>query len=94
MLKLKCNRTNVRPEIAAIVTAALNKSYWLNDVSCLIRHKSIEFSSCHSSWTIDIEFDRETNKYEICWFENNVADETATMESPELVVMSVLDTFF
>ena len=94
MLKLKCNRTNVRPEIAAIVAAALNKSYWMNDVRCLVRNGSIEFSSRHSSWTVDIEFDRETNKYEICWFENNISDTTVTMDSPELVVMSVLDTFF
>ena len=94
MLKLKCNRTNVRPEIAAIVVAALNKSYWMNDVKCLVRCGSIEFSSCLSSWTVDIEFDRQTNKYEVCWFENNVADETATMDSPELIIMAVIDTFF
>lgn len=93
MLKLKCNRTNVRPEITAIVAAALNKSYWMNDVKCIVRHKSIEFSSCHSSWTVDIEFNRE-NKYEVCWFENNISDTTAVMESPELIIMSVLDTFF
>ena len=94
MLKLKCNRTNVRPEIAAVVTAALNKSYYLNDVKCIVRCGGIEFSSCYSSFTVDIEFDRQTNKYEVCWFENNVSDTTAVMESPELVVMSVLDTFF
>ena len=94
MLKLKCNRTNVRPEIAAIVAAALNKSYWMNDVRCLVRNGSIEFSSCHSSWTVDIEFDRQTNKYEVCWFENNVADETVIIESPELIIMAVMDTFF
>lgn len=94
MLKLKCNRTNVRPEITAIVAAALNKSYWLNDVDCLVRHKSIEFSSHVSSWTVDIEFDRETNKYEVCWFENNVSDEMHIMDSPELIIMSVMDTFF
>lgn len=94
MLKLKCNRTNVRPEIIAIVAAALNKSYRLNDVNCLVRHESIEFSSHVSSWTIDIEFDRQTNKYEVCWFENNVADETVTMDSPELIMIAVMDTFF
>ena len=94
MLKLKCNRTSVRPEIAAIVAAALNKSYWLNDVKCIVRYKSIVFSSSHSAWTVGIEFNRETNKYEVCWFENNVSDTTTVMESPELVVMSVLDTFF
>ena len=66
MLKLKCNRTNVRPEIVAVVTVALNKSYWLNDVKCLVRCESIEFSSRHSSWTVDIEFDRQINKYEVC----------------------------
>ena len=94
MLKLKCNRTNVRPEIAAVVTAALNKSYWMNDVRCLVRCGSIEFTSCHSSWTVDIEFDRQTNKYEVCWFENNVANETVIMDSPELIIMAVMDTFF
>lgn len=94
MLKLKCNTTNVRPEIAAIVAVALNKSYWLNDVNCLVRHNSIEFSSRHSTLTVDIEFDRQTNKYEVCWFENNVADETAIMDSPELIIMAVMDTFF
>lgn len=94
MLKLKCNRTSIRPEIAAVVTAALNKSYYMNNVECIVRHNSIEFSSHASSWTVDIEFDRQTNKYEVCWFENNVSDTTKIMESPELVVMSVLDTFF
>lgn len=94
MLKLKCNTTNVRTEIAAIVAAALNKSYWMNDVKCIIRHNSIEFGSCHSSLVVDIEYDRQTNKYEVCWFENNVSDTTTVMDSPELVVMSVLDTFF
>ena len=94
MLKLKCNTTNVRSEIAAVVAAALNKSYFMNDVECIVRHNSIEFSSRISSWTVDIEFDRQTNKYEVCWFENNVADETVIMDSPQLVVMSVLDTFF
>ena len=94
MLKLKCNRTNVRPEITAVVTAALNKSYWMNDVRCLVRCGSIEFSSCHSSWTVDIEFDHQTNKYEVCWFENNVADKTVIMDSPELIIMAVMDTFF
>ena len=93
MLKLKCNRTNVRPEIAAVIAAALNKSYYMN-AECIVRHNSIEFSSHASSWTVDIEFDRQTNKYEVCWFENNEADETVIMDSPELVVMSVLDTFF
>ena len=94
MLKLKCNRTNVRPEIVAVVTAALNKSYYMNDVRCLVRNGSIEFSSCHSSWTVDIEFDRQTNKYEVCWFENNIADEAIIMDSPELIIMAVMDTFF
>mgnify|MGYP000095004253 CR=1 FL=1 len=94
MLKLKCNTTNVRAEIAAVVAAALNKSYYMSDVKCIVRHNSIEFSSRHSSWTVDIEYDSQTNKYEVCWFENNVSDTTAVMESPELVVMSVLDTFF
>lgn len=94
MLKLKCNRTNVCPEITAIVAVALNKSYWMNDVKCIVRHNSIEFSSRHSSWTVDIEFDRQTNKYEVCWFENNVADETVIMDSPELIMMAVMDTFF
>ena len=94
MLKLKCNRTNVRPEIATIVVAALNKSYWLNNVNCSIRHKSIEFSSRYSSWTVDIEFDRQTNKYEVCWFENNVVNETIIMDSPELIMIAVMDTFF
>ena len=94
MLKLKCNRTNVRPEIAAIVAAALNKSYYMDNVECIVRHNSIEFSSCHSSWTVDIEFNRETNKYEICWFENNVSDETVIMDSPESIIIAVMDTFF
>lgn len=94
MLKLKCNRVNIRPEIAAIVTAALNKSYYMNNVECIVRHDNIEFSSCHSSWTVDIEFDRQTNKYEVCWFENNVSNETIIMDSPELIMMAVLDTFF
>ena len=94
MLKLKCNTTSVRTEIAAVVAAALNKSYFMNDVECKVRHNSIEFSSRHSSWTVDIEFDRQTNKYEVCWFENNVADETIIMDSPELIVMTVMDTFF
>ena len=94
MLKLKCNTTNVRSEIAAVVAAALNKSYYMNNIKCIVRHNSIEFSSRISSCTVDIEFDRETNKYEICWFENNISDTTVTMDSPELVVMSVLDTFF
>ena len=94
MLKLRCNTTNVRSEIAAVVAAALNKSYWMNDVKCIVRHNSIEFSSCHSSWTVDIEFDRQTNKYEVCWFENNIADETVIMDSPELIIMAVMDTFF
>lgn len=94
MLKLKCNRTSVRPEIAAIVAAALNKSYYMDNVECIVRHNSIEFSSGHSSWTVDIEFDRETNKYEICWFENNVSDETVIMDSPESIIIAVMDTFF
>ena len=94
MLKLKCNRTNVRPEIAAVVAAALNKSYWMNEVRCLVRCGSIEFTSRHSSWTVDIEFDRQTNKYEVCWFENNVAEETVIMDSPELIIIAVMDTFF
>lgn len=94
MLKLECNRTNVRPEIAAIVTAALNKSYWLNDVSCSVRHKSIEFTAERSSWTVDIEFNRQDGKYEVCWFENNIAEETVIMDSPELIIMYVMDTFF
>lgn len=94
MLKLRCNRTNVKSEIAAVVAAALNKSYFMNDVECIVRHNSIEFSSCHSSWTVDIEFDRQTNKYEVSWFENHVADETVIMDSPELIIMAVLDTFF
>ena len=94
MLKLKCNTTNVRTEIAAIVAAALNKSYWMNGVECIVRHDSIEFSTKVSSFVIDIEFDRQTNKYEVCWFENNVADETIIMDSPELIVMTVMDTFF
>lgn len=94
MLKLRCNRTNVKSEIAAVVAAALNKSYFMNDVECIVRHNSIEFSSCHSSWTVDIEFDRQTNKYEVCWFESHVADETVIMDSPELIIMAVLDTFF
>ena len=94
MLKLKCNRTNVRPEIAAIVAAALNKSYYMNDVRCIVRHNSIEFSSCHSSLTVDIEFDRQTNKYELCRFENNISNMTEIIESPELAVLLVLDTFF
>lgn len=93
MLKLKCNRTSIRPEIAAVVAAALNKSYYMDNVECIVRHNSIEFSSRHSSWTVDIEFDRQTNKYEVCRFENNVSDETIIIDSPELVVMSVLDTF-
>ena len=94
MLQLKCNRTNIRPEIAAIVAAALNKAYYMNDVECIVRHNSIEFNSHASSWTVDIEFDRQTNKYEVCRFENNVSDTTEVMESPELAVLSVLDTFF
>ena len=94
MLKLKCNTTNVRPEIAAVVTAALNNSYWMNDVKCIIRHNSIEFNSRHSSWTVDIEFDRQTKKYEVCWFENNVADKMIIMDSPELIIMTVMDKFF
>lgn len=94
MLKLKCNRTNVRTEIAAVVAAALNKSYYMNNVECIVRHSSIEFSSRHSSWTVDIEFDRQTNKYEVCRFENNVADETVIMDSPESIIMAVMDTFF
>lgn len=94
MLKLRCNTTNVRSEIASVVAAALNKSYFMNDVECIVRHDSIEFSSRISSFTVDIEFDRETSKYEICWFENDISDTTVTMDSPELVVMSVLDTFF
>ena len=95
MLKLKCNRTNVRPEIAVVVTVALNKSYYMNDVECIVRCGSIEFSSCHSSWTVDIKFDRQTNKYEVCWFdENNISDETVIMDSPELIIMAVMDTFF
>ena len=94
MLKLKCNTTNVRSEIAGVVAAALNKSYFMNDVECIVRHNSIEFSSRISNWTVDIEFDRQTNKYEVCWFENNVADETVIMESPELIIMAVMDTFF
>lgn len=94
MLKLRCNRTNVKSEIAAVVAAALNKSYFMNDVKCIVRHNSIEFSSCHSSWTVDIEFDRQTSKYEVCWFENNEADETVIMDSPESIIMAVMDTFF
>lgn len=94
MLKLKCNTTNVRPEIAAVVAAALNKSYYMDNVKCIVRHNSIEFSSCHSSWTVDIEFDRQTNKYEVCWFENNETDETVIMDSPESIMIAVMDTFF
>lgn len=94
MLKLKCNKSNVRSEIAAVVAAALNKSYYMDNVECIVRHNSIEFSSRHSSWTVDIEFDRQTNKYEVCWFENNEADETVIMDSPESIIMAVMDTFF
>lgn len=94
MLKLKCNKSNVRSEIAAVVAAALNKSYYMDNVECIVRHNSIEFSSRHSSWTVDIEFDRQTNKYEVCWFENNEADETVIMDSPESIMIAVMDTFF
>ena len=94
MLKLKCNTTSVRSEIAAVVVVALNKSYVMNNVECIVRHNRIKFSSRISSWTVEVEFDRQTNKYEVCWFENNIADKVVTMDSPVLVIMSVLDTFF
>ena len=94
MLKLKCNKSNVRPEITAVVAAALNKSYYMDSVECIVRHNSIEFNSPASSWTVDIEFDRQTNKYEVCWFENNVSDKTVIMDSPELIMIAVMDTFF
>lgn len=94
MLKLRCNRTSIRPEITAVVAAALNKSYYMDNVECIVRHNSIEFSSPVSSWTVDIEFDRQTNKYEVCWFENNVSDETIIMDSPESIMIAVMDTFF
>lgn len=94
MLKLKCNRTSIRPEIVAVVAAALNKSYYMDSVECIVRHNSIEFSSRHSNLTVDIEFDRQTNKYEVCWFENDVSDKTVIIDSPESIIMAVMNTFF